>query len=119
MSRIGDGTIGSGLIGDPLPPTLVISTLPGKISNKSEHDHYDYSVTASEPLQAWEARIVSSGSAARSEGVLIDSGGAVANGVVITGSITFAELFAAGVGTGGIKTLKFFGRDVAGNWNVI
>lgn len=116
----GDGTYGDGTYGvrtsaDSTPPTVNVTTGTGKISDETGKDSYAYSFTVDEAVQAWEVRVVANASDPRGSGTLVESGGAASG--TISGSITYAELNAAGQGAEGQKILKFFAQDTAGNWS--
>lgn len=104
--------------GDTTPPTVnLTSGATQRMSDEPGKDSYAYSFTVSEACQAWKVKLVANSGDDNTTGTLIESGGAVAAGGTVSGSITYAELVAAGVGAEGNKILKFFAQDAAGNWS--
>jgi hypothetical protein len=110
----------SGGIGIPMDPPIVnvISASFMKLSDEPGKDAYSYSFQSNMDVDVWEVRVVPSSGSTHTEGVLVESGGLANANATISGSITFAELLAAGQAAEGSKTLKFFVRDTAGNWSV-
>lgn len=99
------------------PVVNLTSSLTHKMSDETGNDAYAYSFVVSEAAQAWKIKLVSNASDLHSSGTLVESGGAIAAGATVTGSITYAELVSAGVGGEGDKLLKVFAQDIAGNWS--
>lgn len=99
------------------PVVTLTSASTFKMSDEATKDAYSYSFTTNENIQAWEARVMSSLTAPRTSGTIVESGGAVSAGVPVTGTITYAELVAAGMGAEGAKLIDFFAQDTAGNWS--
>lgn len=107
-----------GTTGDITVPVVTLASgLTFKMSDESGKDSYGYDFQANEAIQAWKIKVVSSSGDEHTAGTQVEAGGAVAANTPITGSITYAELVAAGVGAEGNKVLKFFCQDLAGNWS--
>jgi hypothetical protein len=119
LGRIGGGTIGIRAANvDTTPPTTnVTSASTFKMSSVSGKDSYAYSFAANEAIQAWKIKLVGNAADIHTAGTVIESGGSVASGTPIVGSITYAELLSAGANTDGAKIIKFFAQDLAGNWS--
>lgn len=100
-------------------PVLNLSSAgTAHISDQSGKDSYTYDFQVSEDCQAYEVRLVDDALTAHTDGILVESGGAISGSTTIEGSITYAELLAADVGlTDGTKILKFFAQDLDGNWS--
>jgi hypothetical protein len=106
------------LTSDTTPPTVNVTSGPtAKLSDEVGKNSYSYSFQADEACQAYEIRVVADAGDSRDEGTLVESGGAISANTTINGSVTYAELNAAGQGGEGQKILKFFARDTAGNWS--
>ena len=112
---ISDSTTGL----DTAPPLVTVSSAAEqKLSDESGKDSYFYGFQATEACQAYEIMVVPAPDSTRAAGTLVESGGAISANTTINGSVTFAELQAAGQASAdGAKILKFFARDVAGNWS--
>lgn len=121
---IGVGTIGMGTIGgrgvtaDATGPVVNLTTpVTYKMSDETSKDSYSFSFDVNEACQAWKAKVVSNPTDAHTLGTQVEAGGAIAAGGTVSGSITYSELVAAGIGAEGDKRLKFFAQDLAGNWS--
>jgi hypothetical protein len=86
----------SGLLDERKPIVNLTSQPSAKISAQTGYDTYPYTFSADEPGQAWEVRVVTNTSDTRDLGTLVESGGAIASGDIVAGSITYAELISAG-----------------------
>jgi hypothetical protein len=102
---------------DSTPPITNVTSGTFKMSDESGKDSYAWSFQANENCQAWEVRVVADAGDARGVGTLVESGGAINANTTVSGSLTYAELNAAGQGSDGEKILKFFAQDTAGNWS--
>jgi hypothetical protein len=105
-------------VADVIPPTVnLTSPSTFKMSDESTKDAYNYTFSANEAGQAWKIKVVDNAADVHTAGTQVESGGSFTSGQVISGSITYAELVAAGMGAEGVKILKFFAQDTAGNWS--
>jgi len=103
---------------DTTPPVVALTSASTfKMSDESTKDSYSFSFTVDEDCQAWKAKVVSDEEDTHDAGTEVESGGAATSAAAVTGSITYAELVAAGMGAEGNKILKFFAQDTAGNWS--
>lgn len=103
---------------DTTPPIVNLTTpLTGKISDETGKDAFSYEFSVNEDIQAWKIKVVSSEEDTHDQGTLIEDGGAVSEGDPVSGSITYAELVSAGVGSEGVKRIAVFVQDLAGNWS--
>lgn len=104
--------------GDTTPPTPNLTTGDSKISDETGKDSYSYSFTVDEACQAYQIRVVDSSGDPFPAGNIVEAGGAVTTSSPATGTITYAELVAAGMDAEGAKVLKVYVQDSAGNWSV-
>jgi hypothetical protein len=103
---------------DIAPPIVNLTTpTTHRMSDESTKDSYSYSFTVDENITEWKIKLVSSTTDPHTAGTQLESGGAVNAGTPIAGSITYAELVAAGVGAEGTKVVKFFSKDSFNNWS--
>jgi hypothetical protein len=95
------------------PTTLFISETVAKVSLTSGFTDTVVSWSANEDCQAWQIRDVT-GAAGQTiaDGVLVASGAAITAGVTQTTTVSGSALTAGD----GVKTLKLFAQDLAGNW---
>jgi hypothetical protein len=94
---------------DTTPP--VIGNLAydrAKISDEPGFTRCTVTFIANEDIQAWEVR---KGGAGPGQGTLVESGGAVAAGTLITAYVDYDELE-----TDGSYEINVYAQDVAGNW---
>lgn len=107
--------------GDTTPPTtnVVTGASGGIISRVTGKDDFAFSFTVNEAVQAWQLKLVPASNSPQTAGSLIESGGSVASGGTISGSVTDDELVAAiGSAAEGTYVIKAFAQDTAGNWSV-
>ena len=102
---------------DSTPPITTVTSGTAKISDETGKDSYAYSFQANEACQAWKIKVVADAGDLHTSGAQVESGGAISANTTVSGSITYAELNAAGEGAEGAKILKFFSQDLAGNWS--
>lgn len=103
--------------GDTTPPTVVL--LSGLTATVSPTASYAYDFQTNEACQAWKVKVVPASNSLHTAGTLIESGGALAASQSVTGTITAAELQAAGVAEGAAARVAFFTQDLAGNWSTL
>lgn len=106
---------------DSTPPVVTVTAgpTPARISAVTGFDEADFTFQVDEACQAWEVRAVGDPSDPRDTGdPLVLSGGALAASIPVPTTVTFDDLDAAGVaGSDGVKVLKVYAEDIAGNWS--
>lgn len=101
---------------DTTPPTVNVTAgpTPDKISKMTGKDLAALTFAVDEECQAWKAMVVADSADAHDAGSLIKSGGSVVTD--LSTDISGAELEAADAGDG-VKLVKVFAQDLAGNWS--
>lgn len=101
------------VVADITPPvTVYVSETASKVSTVTGFATTTVSWTVDEDCQAWQIRDVTGTGETVADGVLVASGGAVSANASQTTAIAGASLGASD----GLKTLKIFAQDLAGNW---
>ena len=113
--------IGSQAGGDVIAPTAnIVSTTRSKISAVTGFDSTDIVWTADEAFQAYQFRVVADASDPYTSGVQLEANqNPAAGGAALTeytSTITDDEVIAASPAEG-VKLVKLFVQDSAGNWS--
>lgn len=99
--------------GDTTPPiTLYISETVTRVSRVTGFTDALITWSANEACQAWQIRDVTATGQTVADGTLVASGGAIGANVEQQTTVSGVALTSGD----GVKTLKLFAQDLAGNW---